>query len=429
MTAPPPRSVAFLLKGYPRLSETFIAQEIRGLERLGLDIHIYSLRPPRERERHPVHAEIMAPVVYLPERLRDQPARVAQALLRTLVSVRGGVALATLLADLLRAPSLDLLRRFGQGAVLAHELPESVERIHAHFLHTPASVARFASILSGRPWSCSAHARDIWTIGPAETRAKLRHMAWLVTCTGAGHRHLAEIADDPAKVHLVYHGLDFERFPPFRDRAPGSDGRPGAAPVALLSVGRAVEKKGFDVLLDALAQIGRRLDWHWTHIGAGERLADLQAAAARLGLTDRITWLGARSQQEVLAAYRRADLFVLPSRIAADGDRDGLPNVLVEAQSQGLAVLSTTTSGIPELVTDGVSGRLVAPGDPAALAAALAELMSDPAKRMALGAAGAAVVRERFSADTGLARLAALFDITPHAPSSASARATLAAGE
>jgi glycosyltransferase involved in cell wall biosynthesis len=176
--------------------------------------------------------------------------------------------------------------------------------------------------------------------------------------------------------------------------------------VRLLSVGRAVEKKGYDVLLDALARLPKDLHWRLTHIGGGELRPKLKAKAAALGLEGRIDWLGSRTQEEVLAASRTADLFVLASRIADDGDRDGLPNVLMEAQSQGLPCLSTDVSGVPELIRDGETGCLVPPGDPAALATALASLIGDPARRHALGSAGAARVRAAFDHDAAIDRLA-----------------------
>ncbi|MGD9869225.1 MAG: colanic acid biosynthesis glycosyltransferase WcaL, partial [Hyphomicrobiales bacterium] len=155
------RKTAFILKGYPRLSETFIAQEIHGLEQMGLDIRIYSLRPPREAERHPINAEIRAQVVYLPEHLEDDPVRVRRAFRRVWWWPGFIRARLAYMKDRRRSADPDLKRRFGQAAVLAAELPPNIEWLHAHFLHTPATVTRYASLITGLPWSCSAHARDI----------------------------------------------------------------------------------------------------------------------------------------------------------------------------------------------------------------------------------------------------------------------------
>jgi glycosyltransferase involved in cell wall biosynthesis len=402
--------VAFILKGYPRLSETFIAQEIRALEARGLDIVIVSLRRPNEAHRHPVHGEIRAPVRYLPEYLWREPRRVFRAWRRVRRWPAYARARAAWWRDLRRDPSSNRGRRFGQALVLAAELDPAVDRLHAHFIHTPGSVARYASLLTGRPWSCSAHARDIWTIPDWEKREKLAECAWAVTCSAAGAAHLAALAP-PGKVELVYHGLDLGRFPPPAQPRRPRDGGDPRDPVIVLSVGRAVAKKGYDDLLAALARLPAGLHWRFVHVGGGVLAARLGRLAERLGIADRVTWLGARPQGEVLARYREADLFVLASRIAADGDRDGLPNVLMEAQSQGLACISTRLSAIPELVRDGESGLLVEPGDIAALGDAIAALARDPARRLKLGAAGAARVQAAFDMGGGIDRLAQLFGL------------------
>ena len=188
-------------------------------------------------------------------------------------------------------------------------------------------------------------------------------------------------------------------------------------PVRLLSVGRAVPKKGFDQLLDALARLPEELSWHWTHIGGGKELKALKSQADSLGLSGRVTWRGAAAQSEVLEAYRSSDLFILPSRIAEDGDRDGLPNVLMEAQSQRLCCLATNVSAIPELMEDGVTGTLVPPDDIGALAAAVGELIRNPTLRAQYGAAGEAKVRTRFDHLTAIGTLAALLGLdTERAP-------------
>lgn len=404
-------AVAFILKGYPRLSETFIAQEILALEKRGLAISIWSMRPPRETERNAVNAEIAAPVSYLPERLREEPARVLAALGSGMRRKGFSRALRLWLSDMAKRPSADLARRFGQALVLARELEPEVDRLHAHFLHTPASLARYASALTGLPWSCSAHAKDIWTIGEEEKRTKLADMAWLTTCTAAGHAHLQSLSDAPGKIELAYHGLDLARFPLPPDARPSRDGSDPGDPIKLLSVGRAVEKKGLDLLLDALANLGPGVQWRWRHIGDGECLSKLKHHAEALKLSGRIDWLGARPHAEVVAEYRAADLFVLPCRVASDGDRDGLPNVLVEAQSQALACLSTNISAIPELILDGETGMLAPPDNADALRSALRRLIGDPDLRARLGRAGHERVRRHFSHEAGLERLARRFGL------------------
>ncbi|MBL8660976.1 MAG: glycosyltransferase [Rhodospirillales bacterium] len=411
-----PTAVAFVLKGYPRLSETFIAQEIRALERRGLDIRLFSLRRPTDHTVHPVHREIVAPVVYLPEYLYEEPLRVLRAW-RTVRRLAGyAAALATWRRDLRRQPTANRARRFGQAAVLAAELPADVGHLHAHFLHTPASVTRYAATMLGLPWSVSAHAKDVWTIPDWEAREKLGDCRWLASCSRINAQHLAALAADAGRVRLIYHGIDLARFQPAAPtpdgpRPPARNGDDPRDPVRLLSVGRAVEKKGYDILIEALRQLPGDLHWRLVHIGAGERLAALKQLAASVGLASRIDWLGALPQGDVLAALRRSDLFVLAARVARDGDRDGLPNVLLEAQSQGLACLSTRVSAIPELIEHDRTGLLVPPGEPQPLAAALARLIRDPALRARLGQAGLSRVSTTFAMAPGIEQLAALFGL------------------
>jgi glycosyltransferase involved in cell wall biosynthesis len=414
-------SVAFILKGYPRLSETFIAQEIRALEAAGLDIRIWSLRHPTDPAAHPIHAEIAAPVRYLPEYLHQEPRRVLEGWRRARRLPGYRRARAAFLADLRRDFTPNRVRRFGQALVLAAELPPETGRLHAHFLHTPASVARYAALTTGLPWSCSAHAKDIWTTPAWEKREKLAALDWIVTCTAAGRAHLADLAADPARVSLVYHGLDFGRFPA-ADSSPGAtrQGRNATDAVEILSVGRAVPKKGYAVLLAALAALPPDLHWRLTHIGGGPLAGELKAEAVRRGIAERISWLGAQPQGRVLEALRRSDLFVLASRIADDGDRDGMPNVLMEAMSQGIAVVATDLPGIAELVRDGESGRLVPPNDAPALADALAALIRDPGRRAGLGRAGFDRLRSEFDMAAGIRTLARRFGLADAALADAS---------
>ncbi len=400
-------TTVIVLKGYPRLSETFIAQEILGLQEAGLDLHLVSLRHPTDKKTHPVHGRITAPVTYLPEYLRDEPLRVLRGWWRARKLPGFSRALKSWWKDLRRDRSANRIRRFGQAMVMAAELPPATGWLHAHFLHTPASVTRYCAEMCGLPWSCSAHAKDIWTSPEWEKAEKISAMNWLTTCTQANADHLRALAGVRAdKVFLVYHGLDFSRFPPPGDEGSHRDGSDRNDPVILLSVGRAVTKKGYDVLLAALAQLPEHLCWRFVHIGGGVLGDTLKAQAEALGLAGRIDWLGARSQLEVLEQYRQADLFVLASLIAADGDRDGLPNVLMEAQSQQLACLSTRVSAIPELIIDGETGLLVPPGDAVALAGALARLITSPALRRQLGKAGSRRVRRHFGHEAGIGTLA-----------------------
>ena len=361
--------VAVVLKGWPRLSETFIAQEIAGLEARGVALEIWSLRRPTDKAR----------------RLPGYRA-----------------ARAKFLADLRRDPSANRLRRWGQALVLAAELPQSIERLYAHFLHTPCSVTRYAAALRGLPWSVSAHAKDIWTSRAWDIAGKLADCDWLVTCTAMGLQRLKALAPKPERLQLVYHGLDLAHLPAPPLARPRRDGSDARDPVVILSIGRKVEKKGYADLLEALARLPPDLHWRFEHVGAGELGPALQHQATRLGIAERCTWHGAQPQKAVFAALGRADLFVLAAKKAADGDQDGLPNVLMEAAHQGLPIVSTRAAAIGEFIDHGSNGLLVAPGAPEELAGALARLVRDPELRLDLARHAAETVRTRFSYEAGV---------------------------
>jgi glycosyltransferase involved in cell wall biosynthesis len=316
-------------------------------------------------------------------------------------------ARSSFIRDLFRDFTLNRIRRFAQAMVMVDEMPESVRHFYTHFMHTPSSVSYYASKISDTSWSISAHAKDIWTLQSWELKEKLDSADWLVTCTGANATYLSNLATDSEKVTLLYHGLDFKRFDQNQDAASLRDGSDAENTVRLISVGRAVDKKGYEYLLEALASLPGELHWQLIHIGGGEKLEVLRQQAATLGLNDRIEWLGSLAQTQVLAHYRACDLFVLPSIISADGDRDGLPNVLMEAQSQNLACLSTNISGIPELINHAETGWLVEQKNSHQLGEALLTLIKDPVLRNKLGQAGFERVRGEFSMDRGIDKLVA----------------------
>lgn len=404
-----PKKMVVLLKGYPRLSETFIAQELLGLERVGFTLELVSMRRPTDKKRHPVHDEIQAPVRYLPEYLHEEPGRVLRALASIAVRPRFYGAAFSFLRDLVRDFSRNRVRRFGQAAVLAAEWPKDADWLHVHFIHTPAAVARYAGQIMGMPWTASAHAKDIWTSEAWELSDKLREARWTVTCTHGGYERLRELSVRPDKVHLSYHGLDLQRFPPFDRPDEKRDGSNPDDPVILLSVGRAVRKKGFDVLLRALALLPGDLHWRFQQIGGGDELPRLRALATELGIAEKIDWKGALAQQDVLEHYRTSDIFTLACRIGDDGDRDGLPNVLVEASSQRLACVSTSISGIPELFSNGENGLLVEPEAPEALAKVLETAIREPALRQKMAKAAETRVRQEFDHWTSIHQLQSLF--------------------
>ncbi len=389
--------IATIVKGYPRLSETFIAQEILGLEKRGVAQLIVSLRHPTEGKMHDLNREIAADVLYLPEYLKDDPARVRAG--RAWAETQPGFLRAekAFRADLKRDGSVNRRRRFGQACVLARELPNDIDWIHTHYLHTPASVARYAAMIRGLGWSFSAHAKDIWTTPKWELKEKLADAAWGVTCTRANLDYLRSLSPAPQKIDLVYHGLDFSRFPPALKRTAHAGGT-----FTIVSVGRAVEKKGYSDLLRALAGLRDDTRWRFEHAGGGALSKRLKAEAVKLKIADRVTWHGSQDRAFIFDLLKRADLFVLPSRLTRSGDRDGLPNVLMEAQAFAVPVVATDVSGIPELVTHGKTGWLVKERDPRGLAQAIRKMVDEPALRLRLGEAGAKYVRARFSSEPGI---------------------------
>jgi glycosyltransferase involved in cell wall biosynthesis len=400
-------ALAVVVKGYPRLSETFISQEILALERKGFPIEIWALRLPTDKAVHPLNRAIRAKARYLPEYLYQAPLRVLRGAAAAVRMPGFGRLMGIFFKDLLRDPTPNRGRRLGQAFVFARELDARIRHIHVHYLHTPCSVVRYTALLTGRTFSVSAHAKDIWTTPAWEKREKLADAAFAVTCTQAGIDTLRPLCppQNPGRVGLVYHGLDLSRFPAPPESRTARDGSDPADPVVILSVGRAVAKKGYDDLLQALSDLPKGLHWRFVHIGSGELRDSLKATAERLGLSGRITWMGGQAQDAVIEAMRAADLFVLACKEGDKGDRDGLPNVLMEAATQALPLLSTSFAGVPEFVRDGEEGLLVPPGQPARLAGALERLIREPLLRRDLGAAAQRRVHDAFSFEAGIADL------------------------
>jgi glycosyltransferase involved in cell wall biosynthesis len=408
--------IAVVVKCWPRLSETFIAQEMAGLEARGLKLVIYSLRLPTDPAIHPVHARVKAPIFYLPEYLKNAPLRVLRAWWKARRLPGYRAARARFLRDLVRDRTPNRIRRFGQAMVLAADMPTGIERLYAHFIHTPASATRYAAIMRGLPWSASAHAKDIWTSQEWELRAKLADVDWLITCTQYARARLDELVSDRDRLRLVYHGLDLANLPPppaVRSRRDASD---PSDPVVILSVGRRVAKKGYDDLIAALALLPKDLNWRFEHIGAGVLGDSVEHMAEQAGIADRCTWHGALPQKKVFEAYARADIFVLASKTASDGDREGMPNVLQEAGYQRMAIVSTRSAAIGEFVGDGDNGLMCDPAAPDQLAVALERLARDPDLRQRFGARANEIIRSRFSYEAGVDWIAGALGQTARTP-------------
>ena len=387
-------SIAIVLKGYPRLSETFIAQEVLSLERAGFSVTIVSLRNTTDPHTHPVHEKIKAHILYLPEYLFKEPVRVIKAWWHLRSNSRYRSARRVWLRHLTRDFTPNRVRRWGQALVLASELEPGINHIYAHFLHTPASVAHYTSLLTGRTWSVSSHAKDIWLTPEWEKTEKLKSCAWAVTCTKYGFMHLNDLA--PGKTRLSYHGLDTKQLSQINPsnivQQTGSDNL-----LRLLSVGRAVKKKGFPILLEALSGIPENINWHWTHIGGGAELKKLRKLSDQLGLSRTVPWRGAQPQGVVFEAYKNSDLFIMPSIIATDGDRDGLPNVLMEAASKKVCCIATDLPGIKEFIKHNETGLIVPSANSQELMRSIISLSQNPAKRVRLAEAANKLLATNFS--------------------------------
>jgi glycosyltransferase involved in cell wall biosynthesis len=400
MTRPAP-VLGIVLKGFPRLSETFVTRELRGLEESGHELHLFAIRDPGERRVDDEARRVCAHITYLPDRFTWKwgdlvSAQIAARRARPAAYDR---ALRLAIARTLRERSFATLKRFLQaGWLVARGLPGTgVVHLHAHFAHDPTSVAFFAARLSGLPFSFSAHAKDIFAQDPAWLAAKIAEARLVVTCTDHNRERLEALVPD-ARVLLAYHGIQTERFvPAARDQS--GDAPDLRRPPELLSIGRLVPKKGFLVLLEALARLARRgVAFHATLVGDGPLRGRLLARIDELGLKGRVTLVASTPQSELIARFRAADLFVLACEVQPDGDRDGIPNVIFEAMAMELPVVATRVSGIPECIEHGASGVLVAEQDAAALADAIADLLADPARARAIGRAARLRVATRFEA-------------------------------
>lgn len=414
-----PGPVAYIMKRYPRLTETFIINEIRAMERLGTDLRIFSLLQPEPPPHHPMVAQVTAPLHVLPAawgaklgRLASSHAKAfAAAPLRYL-----GAAACALQWSATSSSPLAVWKHFIRAGYIAAECQaQGIAHIHAHFANTPTAVAHFTSLMSGIPFSFTAHAKDLYLTRKHIIARRTRAAQFVVTCTGYNVRYLEGIQGRPTgKINLIYHGIDLDMF----------NARPinpiEQAPVPLiLSVGRLVPKKGLNDLISACALLNAAgIAFRCRIIGEGPLRPALQEQIKAAGLEDRITLEGAMTHARLIALYATADLFALPPRIADDGDRDGIPNVIAEAMAIGLPVVSTDVSGIPELVRNLETGLLVPARNPAALAQAMEQLLRDRPLALRLAAQGRALLERDFDLWTTTRRLHGLITCLNCAPGS-----------
>jgi glycosyltransferase involved in cell wall biosynthesis len=408
MNSPTRPVVGYVLKMFPRISETFIRNEIGELERQGLGVRIFSLKRPARRADRQATGPVRAAVVYLPERLWREPFRAVRAqygvlsrypggYLRTLAHVVGGREL----RSLPRA-----LRRFCQTCCLLNELG-GARHLHAHFASDPTRLASWARMICGISYSVSTHAKDLFQdnrVGSPGLRYKLNGARFIVansqysaTALSVALNGYPQLDATPhPQVVTIYNAVDLTTFK-CRPQEPVEP--------TILSVGRLIEKKGFVDLLRACGRLKESVRFRCEIAGTGPMEPALLEERARLGLETTVHMHGERTHDELLPLYRRATVFALPCVVAANGDRDVLPNVLKEAMAIGVPIVTTRLEGIEELVTDGQTGLLVPPGDNAALAEALRQLLADGPLRRRLAREARKVIEERFDLRANFGRL------------------------
>jgi glycosyltransferase involved in cell wall biosynthesis len=403
------------VRSYPRLSQTFILAEILALEALGVGIEIFSLSNPREPLVQPEVAAVRAPVHYLDA---DSAARRLLTHLRVALRwPRRYLRAVSYLwrrrreelgyATVTRAACFDRALRLGLLLDRGRLRSAGIRHLHAHFAHDPTLVALLTAIIAEVPFTFTAHARDLYQVPAVLLRDRVERAHQVVTCCRANVDYLGTVAPHATgKVRLIYHGVDLAEFRPL-ERAARSG---GSDPPVIISVGRLVQKKGFSVLLAACRRLqdsGRRL--RCVLYGDGPLQQELETEIRRLGLVGQVTLAGARTRRELVTCLQEADVFALTPCITEDGDRDGVPNVLVEAMACGVPVVSTTVGGIPELVRHDVNGLLAPPADVETITGHLAALLDDGGLRARLGRAARATVVERFDLRSAATQLAAVF--------------------
>ncbi|HET6561471.1 MAG TPA: glycosyltransferase [Marmoricola sp.] len=404
--------VIYIVRSWPRLSQTFVLNEVLALERRGLELAIFSLVHSDDDLVHGQVADVRAPVEYvedarvgpLARRLRPHLAQLRRTPVHYVRSLVTCWRRPELVAGYGEASALECFDMAVRVSDALAEMPadgSTPVHVHAHFAHDPALVGMIVARLAGLPFTFTAHARDLIQISVEALAARASAAKAIVTCCALNADYLDSALPTPGRppVLVIHHGVDLRRFEPMTVDSP-------ADTPTLVSVGRLVEKKGFEDLLRALRAAkdsGRR--FRCEIYGDGPEGETLVALCASLGLSEDVTFLGAKDTDDIAAALRRADLFVLSPRVAADGDRDGIPNVLVEAMASGLPVVTTTAGGIAELVQHEVNGLLAQPGDVAGIAGLLCDLIDDDERRRRFGVAARAAIEGSYDVDAAAREL------------------------
>jgi len=413
MSSDQPRRLGYVLKMYPRFSETFIVSEILAREAAGEEIVILSLRPPTDARFHPELARVRAPVI--PVGRSASPRRLWEIWRAATADPDLAEGAAAALPELIAA-EVDEAEQALEVARLARE--HGLTHLHAHFASLATTVARLAGSIASLPYSFTAHAKDIFhrDVEDADLERKLAGAHHALTISEYNLRHLrVRFPRATSRLHLVRNGLELERFP-YLPR-PAVRGVP-----RVLGVGRLVEKKGFAHLIDAIAALrDQGVPMTAEIVGDGPLREELAARIASLDLEDRVSLLGPRTQEEVRALLQEADLFAAPFVIAEDGNADGLPTVLLEAMATGIPCIAADVTAVGEVIRTGETGRLIPCGDTGALVAALREAAADgEEQRRRLTGAARALIEQEYASPGQAARLRALVAGGPPAGDGAS---------
>jgi glycosyltransferase involved in cell wall biosynthesis len=407
-----------ILKGYPRISETFISNEILLLESLGFKIHIFSMRQPREPFCHDILNSLKASVDYLPETiLKPLPLFLYHNLQLAAKKPRLYLsAVRTAFRRFCRTKKSATIKHLLQAGLLVNRFlkKSGAVHLHAHFAHSPTSVAMFASYLSGVPFSFTAHAKDIYTSDSRQLREKIGLAKFVATCTEYNKKHLKSISRGNAAavatpIYRIYHGIDMGLFS--WDPVRSVEKAKPNPPFQIMTVARITPKKGLNTVYRALKILkDKGVKFEHILIGDGEEREKILSLVSTLGLRGESRWLGTRPHDVVLEHYRTADLFVLGCEVAKNGDRDGIPNVLVESMAMGVPSVATRISAIPELIRSGRTGLLVKPKDPEALAEAMLLLLENQDLRRRIIPAARRFAEDRFDNKKPIRRLASAFE-------------------
>ncbi len=396
--------IAYILKRFPRLSETFIANEILALEQKGFDVSIFSMKRP-EGQVHAFVKEIRSPVFYLPGTSNRNLRRFVIPHLYSFLRRPVGYVKCLLYARSHRSresKSKFLLAGYVSGLVIDRK----VRHLHSHFASGSTRLAKYVHLITGIPFSFTAHAKDIFSdrVSQKQLKRRMEKAKFVVTITDYNQRYLKGILEN-TRIFIIRNGISLSKFSPNGENAMSEK-----VPI-ILAVGRFVEKKGFSYLIDACAELKRqKVNCRVVIVGDGPLRSEIESQIRRMNLQDRVRLEGSRTQDDLIGKYyRKATLFVLPCKEADNKDKDGMPVVLEEAMAMGIPVVTTPIAGIPELVRHNQTGLLVPPEDPDELARSIKRLLTDDSLRLRLKIMARKIIEEEYDIESSSRQLADLF--------------------